>query len=240
MQPSAAAGKPRRGLAIAAALLGLFNLLHLCWSLWDYVEASPCGNPRYYSDFSVLAVILGLTAWSKAKPTGLVPIAKETVPSRCYGGRGLAIFGIIASTPAFWLSMVDLKSCEPHGHQKLGREAAAIKTLGTIHITQEQYQARNGRFAMLRELAEAGLIDVKYAKGGPVAGYVYSSSDVSASTHCVHADRANVRCSYRDFIICEDGVIRFIEAKTKGTVRRGEGVPVFGAEINDLTPTPTP
>ena len=240
MQSDATADKPRRGLAITAATLGLFNLLHVSWTAWDYLEAAPCGDGQYFSIPSVLSLILGLTAWSKAKNGGLGSINEATSSSR-YSGKRLAIFGIVASTPAVVLSITNWEPWTSwHQHSKLGREVAAIKTLGTIHVIQEQYRVTNGRFATLEELAEAGLIDIEYAKGGPVAGYVYSSSDVSAGTHCVHADRANVRCSYKDFMVCEDGIIRYIEAKTKGTVRRGEGVPVFGAEMKDLTPTPTP
>ncbi|MCI0660715.1 MAG: hypothetical protein L0220_06550 [Acidobacteria bacterium] len=67
------------------------------------------------------------------------------------------------------------------------------------------------------------MIAKDYASGRPISGYVYSSSDVTAETYCVHADRANDKCGYRDYIICEDGVIRFAESEIKGTLKPGEG-----------------
>ena len=68
-----------------------------------------------------------------------------------------------------------------------------------------------------------GLLDAAYASGGHVSGYVYSSSDVTAETYCVHADRINDKCGRRDFIVCEDGSIRYAESKVRGTVKRDEG-----------------
>ncbi len=40
------------------------------------------------------------------------------------------------------------------------------------------------------------------------------------------ADRASDSAGWRGFILCEDGIVRFIESKTRGTVRRGEGTPM--------------
>jgi len=82
----------------------------------------------------------------------------------------------------------------------------------------------NSRFATLKELAEARLIDQNYANGTVVTGFVYSSSSVSDKTYCVHAVRAGGATANRDFVICEDGIIRLVESKTPGVVKRGEGV----------------
>ena len=79
------------------------------------------------------------------------------------------------------------------------------------------------RFATLEELVEAGLIDKKYVSGTAVNGYVYSSSEASAKSYCVHAVRTNPAVASRDFVVCEDGIIHFVESKTPGLVKRGEG-----------------
>jgi hypothetical protein len=44
----------------------------------------------------------------------------------------------------------------------------------------------------------------------------------------VHADRQNDGTANRDFNISEDGVVTYKESKTKGTVARGEGIPLTG------------
>jgi hypothetical protein len=65
---------------------------------------------------------------------------------------------------------------------------------------------------------------VRWPLEHPIAaanGYVYSSSDITAKTYCVHADRANEKCGSRDFIVCEDGVIRFIESENRGAAKGG-------------------
>jgi hypothetical protein len=107
-----------------------------------------------------------------------------------------------------------------------------------FHNSQAQYQATKQRFGSLKELNEAGYIDLDKASGRPVDGYIYSTSDVTAETYCAHADRANDKCGGRDFIVCEDGIIRFVESAVKGTVKRGEGRPFTG--ISNATPDPSP
>ena len=132
-----------------------------------------------------------------------------------------------ASSPAprvyYSQSPACLRAAFSHVAQGLGRESSAIQTLRTIHNYQAQYYGLHSRFATLEEMAASGMIDAVYASGRPISGYVYSSSDVTAETYCAHADRANDKCGSRDFIVCEDGAIRFVESEDKGTVRRGEG-----------------
>ena len=106
---------------------------------------------------------------------------------------------------------------------KLGRESAAIHTLITIRTNEMQFKNRRLRFATLEELAESALLDQSYTRGKSVSGYVYSTSGVSAETYCVHATRAGGVTSYHDFVVCEDGIIRMVESKTPGVVKRGEG-----------------
>ncbi len=106
---------------------------------------------------------------------------------------------------------------------RIGRETSTINVLRTIHQNQATFYATNSRFATLGELAAFGLLDPHYASGRHVYGYVYSSSDVTAETYCVHADRINDKCGHRDFIVCEDGIIRYNESNIRGTVKRDEG-----------------
>src|SRR5215468_10487584 len=107
---------------------------------------------------------------------------------------------------------------------KMEREAATINSLRTIHEIEMQFKELNHRFATLEELAESAPLDRKYTGGKVARGYVYSTSVVSAESYCVHAVRASGAIAHRDFVICEDGIIRFVEQKTPGLVKRGEGV----------------
>ena len=227
MRTDVPANKTRRGLPIVALLFGLIGLLELGWVWMENIRASPCGKPlteHYFSIPSLLGFMLGLTAIIKNgydSPGSLREGVRAAIQT---GGKRLAILGVIASAPGLMLTIASLPSCGVMIDHF--RESAAIQTLRTIHSSQEQYFTTLSRFATLGELAASGMVDAEYAGGRPISGYVYSSSDTITKTYCVHADRANGKCGYRDFIICEDGVVRFIESETKGAVRRGEGQPM--------------
>src|SRR5215813_11561667 len=94
----------------------------------------------------------------------------------------LLIFGLLC------VYVVIMNSKLMHG-AKVRRAAVTIQSLITICKVQAQFEAKNSRFATLKELAESGLLDQKYASGVVVSGYVYSSSDISEKTYCVHAVR---------------------------------------------------
>jgi hypothetical protein len=110
-----------------------------------------------------------------------------------------------------------------HG-AKVRRASETLHSLITIRQVQAQFEAKNFRFATLEELAESKLLDQKYARSVVVSGYLYSSSDISEKTYCVHAVRTGAAVSNYDFVVCEDGIIRFAGSKTPGVVKRGEGV----------------
>jgi hypothetical protein len=219
----------RRGLPVAALLFGLIGLLELGWMWMENINASPCGRlltKYYFSIPSLLGFTLGLIAIMKnghEAPASLVEKIQAAIRA---DGKRLAIFGVLASAPGLFLTIASLPSGRIKNHHRIGRESAAIQTLRTVHNVQAQFNTIHSRFATLEELAASEMIDAVYASRRPISGYIYSSSDITAQTYCVHADRANGKCSFRDFIICEDGVIRFIESETKGAVRRGEGKPI--------------
>ena len=109
---------------------------------------------------------------------------------------------------------------------KTSRETAAIETLQNIHRSQAQFNGTRGRFATLKELVDDELLEKSYASGQPVNGFIYTDSDVTADTYCVHADRQSDSSANRDFNITERGVVHYVESKTKATVARNEGVPL--------------
>jgi hypothetical protein len=166
---------------------------------------------------AITAIVLGSIALNRIK--------KEPAT---HGGKGMAIAGIITSAVSLLLTVVFCISAaiavpEVLENFRHMRERVALNSLRAIHNNEMQFRASNSRFTTLRELGEAGLLDQKYANGIAVNGYVYSSSGVSEKTYCVHAVRTAPAVASRDFVICEDGLIHFVESKTPGLVKRGEG-----------------
>lgn len=111
---------------------------------------------------------------------------------------------------------------------KLGRQTATLNSLRTIHQNQAQYSAMRNRFASLKELNEAQLIDSNYASGIAVSGYVYNSTEATADQYCVQATRQAPSTAYNDYNVIEDGTIRYVESKSPSPIPRGEGTPMSG------------
>ena len=124
---------------------------------------------------------------------------------------------------------------------RVSREIDVADILKGLHDSQLRYNSAKGRFGTLKELTEAGFItDLRYASGKPVNRYIYSDSDVSADTYCLHADRVSNSSGNHDFNISEDGIIYFIKSKTKGTVARGAGTSNSSIDATTEQPEETP
>jgi Domain of unknown function (DUF4190) len=196
----------RNGLAVASLVLGIISIPTL----------------GLLGVGAITAIVLGSIALNRIKKEPAI-----------YGGKRMAVAGIITGVASLLLIAVSGAIIVPqmtHGLRH-GRESAAIQTLRTIHIVEMNFEAINSRFATLEELAKSSLIDRNYSGGNAVSGYVYSSSGVSQKTYCVHAVRTAPAAASRDFVVCEDGIIYFIESKTPGVVNRGEGA-AFNSSFN--------
>jgi hypothetical protein len=196
----------RKGLAVASLVLGIISIPTL----------------GLLGVGAITALVLGVIALKRIKREPEI-----------HSGKGMAIAGIITSVVSLsliagFVMVSAIVAPKLLDNLRYGRETAALNSLRLIHHNQAQYSAMRGRFGDLKELAEAGILDQSYANGSVISGYVYSSSSVSNETYCVHAVRASDSVAPRDFVICEDGIIRFVESKTPGLVKRGEGAE-FGA-----------
>lgn len=198
----------RKGLAIASLVLGLLSIPTLGLLLAG----------------AITGIILGIVALTKIKAAPQV-----------YGGKGMAIAGIVTSAlslglVAVWgiLAAIALPKLQ-QGLQQ-GRESTAIQTLQDLHNNQAQYHTQNGKFATLDELASSGLLSQALYDGVtgnvPVNNYLYSISDVSETTFCLHARRASASAANKDFVVCEDGILRFAESNTPQTLPRNSGAPL--------------
>ncbi len=198
----------RKGLAIASLVLGIVSIPTL----------------GLLGVGAITAIVLGAIALSRSKKDPAI-----------YGGKGMAMAGIITSVASLLLipvlgilAAIAIPTFTKNIRNT--REGVALNSLRAIHNNQMQFNALNSRFATLKELREAGFLDQNYENGVAVSGYVYSSSGVSEKTYCVHAVRTDPAVASRDFVICENGLIRLVESKTPGVVKRGEG-----AEIDSST-----
>lgn len=126
------------------------------------------------------------------------------------------VLGLVAAVILF------LPQFTKHEHP-LAYQVAAISTLRTIHNSQAQFKAINGRFGSLKELVDMGLIGPNYAAGKPISQFIYTDASVSLDSYCVCANRVNDKAGNRDFNIIEDGEIRFHESETKSSAICGKG-----------------
>lgn len=191
----------QKGLAITSLVLGIISIPTLGLLVIG----------------AITAIVLGVVALKRARKEPAI-----------YGGKGMAIAGIVTSVVSLLVIpfigiMAAIAVPRLIENLRLGRETTAIETLRSIHSNQAQFAAMNTRFGTLKELADARLIDQKYADGTEITGFVYSSSSVSQDTFCVHAVRTSSSVAPHDFVLCEDGIIRRVESKIPGLVKRGEG-----------------
>lgn len=196
----------RKGLAIASLVLGIISI----------PTAGVLGVG------AVTAIALGAIA--------LVKIRKEPA---IYGGKGMAIAGIVISAASLFFVIIGAAVVLPRVIRVLqsGRESAAIESLMMIHNRQALYYARNGRFSTLRELADEGLIDLNFANSAALSNYKYTSTaDASQDKFCVQATRQRPSVASKDVNVDQDGFIRYVESQTPSPVPCGEGVPIAGAQ----------
>ena len=199
----------RKGLAIASLILGIVSIPTL----------------GLLGVGAITAIVLGAIARSRSKKEPAI-----------FGGKGMAMAGIITSVVSLLLIPVFGILAAVAVPQLLkthvtNRESAAIQTLRTIHNSQTLYQATKQRFGTLKELNEAGLIDLNYANGLPISGYVYTSvPEVTRDKYCIQATRQSSSSASRDFNVDQDGAIRFVESRTPGPLACGEGTPIAGPQ----------
>src|SRR5262249_26917183 len=154
--------------------------------------------PEYpYSVPSLLGFAFGLSVIIKSGRQALISLNARVQSNVETVWRWTAIFGIIASVPGMLLTISNLPSCLVI-RCMFCRESGPIQTLRMVHNSQAQYQAAKQRFGLMKDLNEAGYIDLDVAGGRPIDGYVYSTSDITAETYCAHADRAHDQCGRRD------------------------------------------
>ena len=155
----------KNGLAIASLVLSLVGLV-------------TCGTALVAS---TLGLIFGIIAFNNVKKEPLV-----------YGGKKMAVAGIVMSGTAFILAAVVVASIAVPNLVKSRQNAnaaTAIHTVRAIAAAQVSYKAMHGRFADLYTLQADGLINTDVGSGmkdgynftsAPVPGYETVMFDTTA------------------------------------------------------------
>lgn len=227
-------------LAIIALLLSAKSLYDVSLNLEEHHKRIVCGadsGDLFFSAISFLGFALGWRALVKVRKVWFQVLATRRADPG-HRVEWVAVLAMSLAMPAIGMTVSNLTDVSFMGCLRLSRETAAIQTLRSLHNNQMQFQAMNARFGTLKELYAAGLIDARYANGRALSGYEYSSTDVTADTYCVRAYRTAPSCQTRDFIVCEDGEIRYTETPTAAILKRGEGKPLVA--LNESLPSPTP
>ena len=191
----------RKGMAIASLVLGI-------------VSIPTCG---LLGIGSIIGIVLGVMALKNVNKN----------PNQ-YGGKGLAIAGIVTSIAGLLLIAVNAAIAIPQLNKmlKIGRESAAIETLKTIHKAEASFFAEKNRYGTLKELAAIEGLNVKVVNGRVSEAFIYTEAEISDKTFCIQATRANDSVAYQDFNITESGVIHYVEAKQPTMIPCGQGTPI--------------
>jgi hypothetical protein len=146
----------RKGLAIASLVLGIISI--------------PTNG------LFVVGAITGMFM-------GAIALSNSKTNPQVYGGKKLAIAGLLTSALSLPLIFVfGIIGSLQHGLM-YGRENAAVKSLLTIRQNQTQYKSQKGHFGTLQELGEADLIEKSYANTADLCPYIYTASEVSTDTY---------------------------------------------------------
>lgn len=141
------------------------------------------------------------------------------------GSPGRMTIGIVIALGGFMMTNFTLNLLYRTVAHRNETNATAI--LGRLYKSELKFKEKQGRFGTLAELAAEGLEGKPLAEGKVILGYIFTSSDVTDTTFCLHADRAQNTSGFRDFNLTETEEYRSIKSELKGTVLRGQGNNAF-------------
>ncbi|HEX4947111.1 MAG TPA: DUF4190 domain-containing protein [Blastocatellia bacterium] len=192
----------KKGMAIASLVLGIISI-------------PTCG---LLVVGSIAGIVLGILAINNANKK----------PNQ-FGGKGLAIGGIVTSIAGLFLIAINSAIAIPQMNKmlKVGREAATIQLLQEVHRAEGSYYSKHNKFGTLKELAEEGLLRNSLSSGRTTGGYIYTESAVTEKTFCIHATRVSSGDGYKDYNVSEDGEVRYVESKTPLVVPCGGGTSLY-------------
>jgi type II secretory pathway pseudopilin PulG len=175
----------KQGLAIASLVLGVASIA-LSFFCIGFLLVIP-------------GIVTGIIA--------LVKIKKE--PAR-FGGKGLAIGGIVTSCVPFLFIPIVAAIAIPNllAARKAANESAAIGRLHTIANAQVTYNQNFSKYGTLKELTEAKLLE-NMEPGTVRSGYKMTLLFVDEKSYQVIAIPETPSSGARSFYLSQDGAIHF-------------------------------
>lgn len=188
----------KKGLAVFALVLGIFNLFTL----------------GLLGLGAIVGIVVAIVAMSRIKQNPAV-----------YGGKEFATAGLVTSiisiaiiVPVGIIAAIAIPNLL--AARRAANEGATISMLRKIASAEAAYQATHDRYGELNELIEAGLVDSQLSMGSH-AGYrfkiVVSTGDVQNLSvfSAVSVPESYPNSGRRSFFVDESGVIR--AADSQGT-----------------------
>lgn len=176
---------------------------------------------------AVLGLLIPLSWIPTALISGIVALKRTKRAPHEYGGKGMAIAGIVLSGLTILTVPIVAAIAIPNllAARQAANEGSAISSLRTLHGAQMTYQATTGagNYANLQDLADAGLID-KVLATGEKNGYRYTVT-VQPATSTMPANfqviakpivtQGASSTGSRSFYISAYGVIRWAKNSDK-------------------------
>ncbi len=155
----------KKGMAIASLVFGILGFPFVSMFLGGIVSVILA------MIFGAAGAIAGISIFLLMIPLGLVlgivAVSRANKKPNVYGGKGLAITGIIFSACGILILPVVAAIAVPNllAARKAANEGSAISALRTISGAEGMYMATKGRCADLQTLGAENMIDSVLAKG---------------------------------------------------------------------------
>lgn len=155
----------KKGMAIASLVFGILGFPFVSMFLGGIVSVILA------MIFGAAGAIAGISIFLLMIPLGLVlgivAVCRANKKPDVYGGKGLAIAGIICSACGILIMPVVAAIAVPNllAARKAANEGSAIAVLRTISDAEEKYMTAKGRCADLQTLGAEKMIDSVLAKG---------------------------------------------------------------------------
>lgn len=159
----------------------------------------------------IAGVVIGLCVIPAGLVTGIVAVKRVKRAPHIYGGKGMAIGGIVCSSTGFVIIPVIAAIAIPNllASRRAANEGSAIQSLRKLNAAQATFVATvgSGNCGELSQLRSAGLVDEKIA-GGTMNGYKYELAFDNSKRSCfAYATPESLSMGTRSFLLSDDGVI---------------------------------
>jgi type IV pilus assembly protein PilA len=210
-------GDQKRGLAILSLIMGIlsFPVVNVMFGiLLSVILASIFGVAG-----AVVGLIIAVVFLPASLTVGIVALKKTNKYPMEYGGKGLAIAGIVLSAIGLVTIPVISAIAIPNllAARRSANEASAIANMKTIAFAEATYRetAGNGNCGDLNQLGSSGLID-SVAANGSKNGYIFTVSGCDLYAKPKDENGVSATGTRSFYFSADDGQLR--ASNIKGTL----------------------